>query len=212
MESNVVPAGKSTLSQLPSSQSWSIPQKIVIGSLAVNPDAVRVTVFWVALLFGSSTRFPTPSEAANVAFGTTPKDIDFPLISFPVESIASINIGIEFGAAYSSTTNFALTVTDSPRPKVIGAEVRITYPLPSLISRYEFTPSGKPNISTVTTPGVFPLNAFREIDKTSESPITCPCNAGGIFCGETSRENVLALEIISNGASAHFLASQIWIL
>ena len=40
-------------------------------------------------------------------------------------------------------------------------------------------------------------------DRMSESAIACPCNAGGIFCGETSNENVLALDIISNGASAH---------
>ena len=123
------------MSQWVSLQSWSIPQKIEIGSFAVNPDAVKVTVFWVALFLGSSTRLPTPRDAANVAFGITPKDTDLPLISEPVESFASTNIGIEFGAAYWSTTNFALIVYESPRPKVRDFSVEAVNPFPSLMSR-----------------------------------------------------------------------------
>ena len=160
-------------------------------------------MFWVALVLGSSTRFPTPRESENVAFGTTPKDTDFPLISFPVESLASMNIGIEFGAAYWSTTNFALIVWESPRPKVRIFSVVAVNPLPSLMSRYEVTPSGNPNSSIVISPGVWLLVAFTDIDKISESPMTCPCNAGGIFCGETSRINDFSADIISNGVSAH---------
>ena len=208
-----MPDGKSTTSQWESLQSWSTPQKIEIGSFAVNPDAVRVTTFWVALFWGSITRLPTPRESENVAFGIIPNDIDFPLISFPVESVASMNRSTGFGEAYWSTTNFALSVWESPRPKVIDFWVAEVNPFPSLTSRYEVTPGGKPNNSTSITPGVFPLKAFREIDRISESAITCPCNAGGIFCGETSNENVLASDIISNGASAHLPPdSQTWIL
>ena len=162
-----------------------------------------MTVFLVALFLGSITRFPTPRESENVAFGIIPNDIDFPLISFPVESVASMNRSTGFGEVYWSTTNFALSVWESPRPKVINFWVVAVNPFPSLISRYEVTPGGRPNNSTSITPGVFPLNAFREIDRISESAITWPCNAGGIFCGETSSENVFEVDIISNWVSAH---------